>query len=120
MLKSIQTIVANLLYILLWVALAALVAFTLFQVHGTLISLGVYIVNNPSLRPTYWNSGSIILLSRLLWLVLGLIWLGSVMYMHEYLNEGRQVGGFWKRILLLLLILAGVYGLSYLILLALA
>ena len=120
MLERIQTIVANLLYILLWLALAILVTFTLFQVHGTLISLAVYIVNDPSLRPLYWNSGSIVLLSRLLWLVLGLIWLGSVMYMHEYLNEGRRAGGLWKRVLRILLILAGVYGSSYLVLLKLA
>jgi hypothetical protein len=120
MLERIQTIVANLLYILLWVILAALVTFTLFQVHGTLISLGVYIVNDPSLRPLYWNSGSIILLSRLLWLVLGLIWLGSVIYMHEHLNEGRKVGDLWKRVLRILLIIAGIYGSSYLALLKLA
>ena len=120
MLERIKEIFGNLFYILLWVILAALVTLTLFQVHATLISLGVYVVNNPDLRPIGWNSDSIVLLSRLLWLVLGIIWLGFVMYMHEYLKEGRRVKALGKRVLRLLLILGGVYGASYLILIALA
>jgi hypothetical protein len=120
MAERIREVFTNLLYILLWILMAALVAITLFQVHATLISLGVYMVNNPDLRPIGWNSDSIVLLSRLLWLVVGIIWLGFVMYMHEYLKEGRRVKAFGKRVLRLLLILGGVYGASYLILLALA
>jgi hypothetical protein len=120
MLERIRVIIANLLYILLWIGLAALVALTLFQVHATLISLGIYMVDNPDLRPSGWNSGSIAILSRLLWLVVGIIWLGSVMFMHEILGEDRRLKTLGKRVFLLLLILGGIYGASYFILLVLA
>lgn len=120
MLERMRAVIANLLYILLWIVLAALVALTLFQVHATLISLGIYMVGNPDIRPSGWNTGSIMLLSRLLWLVMGIIWLGTVMFMHEFLSEDRRVKTLGKRVLRLLLILGGIYGASYLILLALA
>ena len=119
MLEKLRTIFGTISYIFLWVILAVLVALSLFQVHAMIISVGVYVVNDPSLRPYAWNSGSILLLNRLLWLVLGIIWLVWVMYANEYLSEGRRRGSLWKRVFRLLLILGGLYLGSYLILLTL-
>jgi hypothetical protein len=115
-----RSVFGNFLYILLWLIFVVLVTLTLFQLHGTIISIAVYVVNDPALRPIGWNTGSVILLTRLLWLVMGILWLGWVSYTYEYLNEGSRLQILIKRSFRLLLTLGAVYLSSYLILLFLA
>ena len=107
-------------YIIFWLILGVVVTLTLFQVHGTLISVAVEVVDNPSLRPIGWTSGSIYGLSRLLWLILGICWLGWIMYTFEHLREITQLKILIQQFLLLLLILGLVYFCSYVVLLILA
>jgi hypothetical protein len=120
MTERIQPVLENFIFFIAWIAFAVLVTLTLFQVHGTIISIAVFVVDTPSLRPTGWNSGSVILLTRFLWLVMGIIWLGWVIYTFDYLMESNQLQHLMKRVLRLLLILGAVYLSSYLILLILA
>lgn len=110
----------NFLYMLLWLIFAVLVTLTLFQLHGTIIAIAVYVVNDPALRPYAWNSGSVVILARFLWLIMGILWLGWVPYTYEYLSEGSQLKILTKRSFRLILILGSVYLSSYLILLSLA
>ena len=50
----------------LWVALSALAALTAYQVYGTLLYIGLLVVDNPKLRPPGWNTATIHGLSRFL------------------------------------------------------
>ena len=96
-------------YIIFWLILRVVVTLTLFQVHATLISVAVMVVDNPSLRPIGWSSGSIYGLSRLLWLILGMFWLGWTTYTYEYLRESKQLKILIQRVFRMLIILGGTY-----------
>jgi hypothetical protein len=116
-LARIKSIINNLSYLFLWLIFAILITLTLFQVHATVVSVALAVVQTPSVRPMGWNTGTIYGLSRLLWLVLGIFWLGWVMFTDEYLREGRNRQLLLKRSSLLLLIAGVIYGACYLILL---
>jgi len=107
-------------YIIFWLILGVVVTLTLFQVHATLIYIAVVVVDNPSLRPIGWNTGTIYGLSRLLWLILGMCWLGWIMYTYEHLRESTQLKILIQQFFRLLLILGAVYFCSYVVLLFLA
>ena len=66
-------------YLVFWLILGVAVTLTAFQIHATLISVAVVVVDNPSLRPIGWTTFSIYGLSPLLWLILGIGWLGWIM-----------------------------------------
>lgn len=120
MIERIRSIFDATSYIIFWLILGVVVTLTLFQVHATLISIAVVVVDNPSLRPIGWTSGSIYGLSRLLWLILGICWLGWVMYTYEHLRESKQLKILIQQFFRLLLILGAVYFCSYVVLLFLA
>lgn len=120
MTEQIRSPFKNFLYILLWMIFAVLVTLTVFQLHGTIIAIAVYVVNDPALRPIGWNTGKVVLLTRILWLIMGILWLFWVMYTYEYLSEGSQQKKLTKRGFRLLLILGTVYLSSTLMLLFLA
>jgi len=105
----IRSIIDSLSLYFLWVILAVLVTLTLFQVHGTLISIALAAIENPSTRPPGWTTGSVYGFSRLLWLILGIFWLGWVMYTLEYLREGQQYQILKQRVIRLLCILGVIY-----------
>ena len=120
MIERIRSIFDAIIYIIFWLMLGVAVTLTLFQVHATLISIAIVVVDNPSLRPIGWTTGTIYGLSRLLWLILGICWLGWVMYTHEHLRESKQLKILTQKFFRLLLILGAVYFCSYLVLLFLA
>ena len=75
-----QLVLSRIGYLIVWLTSAVLITLSLFQVHATLIAIAVNIINNPSLRPVGWSTGSVYGLSRLLWLILGIIWLGWIFF----------------------------------------
>lgn len=120
MIERIRSIFDVISYIIFWLILDVVVTLTLFQVHATLISIAVVVVDNPSLRPIGWTTGTIYGLSRLLWLILGMCWLGWVIFTFEHLRETKQYKILKGRFFRLLLILGAVYFCSYVVLLFLA
>jgi hypothetical protein len=120
MIERIRSIFDAISYIIFWLFLGVVVTLTLFQVHATLISIAVVVVDDPALRPIGWSSGTIYGLSRLLWLVLGICWLGWVLYTYEYLRESKQLKILIQQFFRLLLLLGAVYFCSFLVLLFLA
>ena len=120
MIEWIRSILEATRHLIFWLILAVAVTLTSFQVHATLILVAILVVDTPSLRPTGWTSGTIYGLSRLLWLILGIGWLGWVMYTFELLRESKPLKILRERFFRLLLILAGVYFCSYVTLLFLA
>lgn len=120
MIERIRSIFDAISYIIFWFILGVLVTLTLFQVHATLISIAVVVVDNPSLRPIGWATGTIYGLSRLLWLILGICWLGWIMYTYEHLREINQLKILILHFFRLLLLLGAVYFCSYVVLLFLA
>ena len=106
-------------YLVFWLILGVAVTLTAFQIHATLISVAVVVVDNPSLRPIGWTTFSIYGLSRLLWLILGIGWLGWIMVTFEYFRESKPLK-ILTRFFRLLLILGAIYFCSYLVLLFLA
>lgn len=119
MLKWFRSTASNISYLVFWILLAVLAGLTAFQFHATLISIAIAIIENPTVRPTGWSLDTIYGLSRVFWLVLGILWLGWVMFCEGYLREGKNQQSLLKRLSLLLLISGALYGSSYIVLLLL-
>jgi hypothetical protein len=109
MLKRIQPVLAPVGYIVFWLVLAVFATLTAFQIYGTLIAISLAVIKNPSLRPLGWSTNTIHALSRVFWLVLGILWLGWVMFTEGYLREGYQRQLLKNRALRLLIILGATY-----------
>ena len=116
MLKKLQPIFAQVGYAVFWLGLIILATFTAIQVHGTLIAISLAVIQNPSLRPPGWSTDTILALSRVFWLVLGIFWLGWVMFTEGYLREGYQRHLLKQRTIRLVIILAVIYAACLLIL----
>ena len=104
-----KSILENLSSYILWLVLAVLVTLTLFQVHATIIAVALEAVKNPATRPVGWSTDSVYGFDRLVWLVLGIFWLGWVMYSLEYLREGQKYHLLKGRIIRLLVIMGAIY-----------
>ena len=103
-------------FLLCWTILGVGVTLTSFQIHATMITIALEIVGNPSLRPTGWNTDTVYGLSRLLWLVVGIGWLGWVMFTFDFLREARGPKNLRGRFVRLVFILGAVYLCSYVVL----
>ena len=113
----IKSVYNNIIYLLFWIILSILITLALFQLHATLIALTLIIIDIPSLRPTGWSITTIYGLSRALWLILGMFWLGWVTFTEGYLREDIYL--LKQRTIRLLIIIGSIYLGSYLILLLL-
>jgi hypothetical protein len=111
-----QPLFARIGYILIWLGLAILATFTAFQIHATLIVISLAVIETPSIRPPGWSTGTTYALSRAFWLVLGILWLGWVMFTEGYLREGYERQLLKQRTIRLTIILAAIYGYCLLIL----
>ncbi|HSF83338.1 MAG TPA: hypothetical protein VLA49_19025 [Anaerolineales bacterium] len=116
MLNWLKSTIDNLNTYAIWLVLAILVTITGFQVHTTLIAVAIRVVQNPSIRPPGWTTNTIYGLSRLIWLILGIFWLGWVMFTEGYLSEGKRMEILKTRSLRLLLIIVAIYTSCYLVL----
>ena len=96
-----------------WVVLGILAALAAFQVYGTLLYIGLLVVENPALRPPGWNTATIRGLSRFLILALGVCWLLAVYYLEGYLKESVEQHRLWPQVVWPALIIAVLYGLSF-------
>jgi hypothetical protein len=115
MFKRLQPVLAPVGYIVFWLGLGIFATLTAFQIHGTLIAISLIVIENPSLRPLGWSTGTVYALSRVFWLVLGILWLGWVMFTEGYLREGYQRQFLKKRTLRLLIILGATYVIFFII-----
>ncbi len=120
MLERLKSALGNLSYFFFWVALAALTGFVVFQLHATLIAISIAVIESPNLRPSGWSMDTTYGLSRVFWLVLGIIWLGWVTFTEGYLREGKIRQLLIKRTFILLAIVGVVFGINHLIQLLLA
>jgi hypothetical protein len=114
--NRLQPIIAWIGYFVIWLSSIIFVTLTAFQVHGTLIAISLAVIENPNLRPPGWSTNTTYGLSRVFWLILGILWLGWVMYTEGYLREGYQRHLLIQRSVRLGIILAVVYGSSLIIL----
>ncbi len=117
--QRIRNALEYLVYVFAWLILAILAILTGFQIHATLTASALAMVKNSALRPSGWSTQTIYGLSRLLWVILGILWLVWVMYTQEYLSEGKQLQILKNRIIRLLMLLGVIYSISYVILLLL-
>ncbi len=117
MLEWFKSVYTNLIYLLFWLLSAILITLALFQLHATLIALALVIIETPSLRPTGWYIGTLYGVSRALWLILGMFWLGWVTFTEGYLREDADL--LKERVFRLSMIIGSIYLLSYLTLLLL-
>jgi len=114
MLERLKSVFSNIGYFVFWVILAILAGVLIFQLHATLIAISISIIKNPSLRLPGWS------MDTTYGLILGIFWLGWVMFTEGFLREGKNHKRLMKRSLLLLVVVGVIYGLSYLLLLLLA
>jgi hypothetical protein len=97
----------------LWVVLGALAALTAYQLYGTLLYVGLLVVEDPNLRPPGWNTATIYGLSRFLVLVLGICWLLVTSFVINYLGENIKPRQLWRRVLWSVLSMGALYGISF-------
>lgn len=96
----------------LWLGVAALWAVVAFQIQSTLLFISILIIQNPSIRPTNWNTGTLSGINRCTFLLLGSLWLGLVIYSEKYLRESLEEDRLLINTGRLLLIIGGIYGFS--------
>jgi hypothetical protein len=114
MTNRLQIVFQNFGVYLIWIGVAIMAAFTAFQLHATVLYVGILVVENPVLRPTGWNTGTVNALSRFTWLILGIIWLALVIFSESYLMDGVKGHTLRRRATRLVILVAAVYGLNYL------
>ena len=93
----------------LWLALAALMVLVAFQIHATLIFLGLKVVQQPAVNAAGWNTYTIHGLGRFLTLILGMVWLFSVTMLPNSLRDAIRAKKLKLFIVRLACILAGIY-----------
>ena len=118
MVERIRSAFLNLSYLIFWIILMVAATLAAFQVHATLIAVSIAVIENPATRPTGWSMDTTFGLSRVFWLVLGILWLGWITFSEDYLREGKDRQLLLKRSSILVLITGGIYLACYLILLA--
>jgi hypothetical protein len=118
MLQRVRRLLVGLGFYALWGILAALLALAAYQVHVTLLAVGIWVVENPAIRPAGWNTATITGLSRFLILLLGGLWLLLVSLLESYLREGARRHQLRARVVRLMLLIGAVYVVSYAILLS--
>lgn len=99
----------------LWVILAALLALVAFQMHATLIFLGLKAVQFPAMHEVGWNTHTIHGLGRFLTLILGIVWLFFVTMLQESLRDALRE----KKLKNLLVRIVAILGTIYLACIAL-
>jgi hypothetical protein len=104
----------------LWAGIAAIGVLAAFQLHATLVYVGLWAVENTIMGRIGWNTSTIQGLSRFLYLVVGALWLFLVAFLEGYLRDGQQGGRLKGKVLRLLLAIGLLYGLSYGLLVLLA
>lgn len=120
MFQRVRGIIATLGFYALWLIMAALFVLVAYQIYSTLILLGILLVENPTTRPAGWNTGTMTALSRFLILVLGGTWLVVISLLEGYLRDGSEQGRLRDHAIRLLLVMGGVFGFSYALLLLLS
>ena len=113
--ERLQMAIGSLSYFVFWILLAGFATLIGFQLHATLVAISIAVINNPTLRPIGWSLDTIYGLSRVFWLILGIFWLGWVMYTEGLLREGKNQKHLLKRFFLLALILGLIYGSTYIV-----
>ena len=99
----------------LWLLLAVFAALTAFEVYAASIYLGILVVENPVLRPVGWSTTTITSLSRMVVLILGILWLGLIIFSEEFLREGQEQQVLISRVKRLFGLTAGIYLLIFLV-----
>jgi len=92
--------------------LALLYALAAFQLQALIVYLGILIVQSPSLRPAGWNSSTIVGLNKCGIVILGMLWLGLVLFSHHYLKEALAEHQLWSKAGWLALMSLGLYAFS--------
>jgi hypothetical protein len=93
----------------LWVALAALMTRVAFQMHATLIFLGLKAVQLPAMHEVGWNTHTIHGLGRFLTLILGIVWLFFVTMLQESLRDAIREKRLKALVVRSAVILGGIY-----------
>lgn len=84
--------------ILAWLVLACLTAVIALQLHGLVITLGWSVIQSDQLRPTGWTSATILTLSKFAVLVVGSMWLFTVVLLEGLLQRWGKADLLIKRI----------------------
>ena len=118
--ERLQVVIDNIGVYGVWVLYAAFAGLTAFQLQATLIYIGLLIVENPDIRPIGWSTGTIVSINRILVLILGLLWLGVVVFAESYLRDGKSKNKLANRALRIFASTGAVYLISYLLLVLLS
>jgi len=100
-----------------WLLIAAIAVLLAFQIHSTLVYIGLLLVEIPAVNRAGWNTETVHGLSRFLYLVVGIFWLGLVTSLESYLRKSKEKNRLLTRVLIILAIFGLIYLASYLILL---
>ena len=96
----------------LWLAIVLLWTIVSLYLQRTLLVIGLWVIQSPTLRPTGWSTSTLAGINRCGYLILGVVWLGVVLYTERYLREGMEDGVLLVRTGRLLVIIVIFFGLS--------
>ena len=102
-------------YVLGWLVLCLLAAYTVWQLHIVTLHLTALLIESPNWRPTGWNSSTIVLVSRLSFFVWGALYLMFIFYIEYVLRESMYEGRLLRRFAWYAGGLMVIYGVGYLI-----
>jgi len=101
----------------LWLLFAVFTGYAAFQLRATIYFLATLVLENPEIRPNYWTSGTVISLDRLVVVLLGILWLGVIIFSEGYFREAQENQELRSRSFKAFGILGGLVLGSYLVLL---
>lgn len=106
-----------LLFLLVWLLLAALIGFVGWQLHATLLTVVAAWLTSNLPRPLGWATWTLAPISRASILVLGSVWLIVVLWLERDLGQYPLLSVFWRRVGKLLVWLIGALVICWLVVL---
>jgi hypothetical protein len=86
-----------LFYFIGWLLLAAVGAYVAWQAHVITLYLATWLISHPTWRPTGWNSGTLVALSKFSIFGWGTLWLIATYYMEYQLRTSLQERRLWQQ-----------------------
>ena len=92
-----------------WLLVAGALIFTLLQLKALILYLALLLIENETLRPTGWNTGTIVAVDKCSTLLGVIAWLVVSMFAGNQLQASQAEGRFWTYTGRLLGAIIGLY-----------
>ncbi len=104
-----KKVLNSILFFVLWVLFSLFWGILAWQLQSLFLYLGLLVIDNPTLRPTGWNTQTIQGIYRCGFFLVGSLWLGLVIFTMNYLRDATDDHTVWPDTLRLFLGGTAVY-----------